>query len=239
MRRLLLLASLILAAAPRDVGAEVVAIPAVLDNTLFEDADGDTSDGVGPVLFAGKNGQGRVRRALIAFDVVHHVPAGSKIDSVVLTLQVSNAPNSILRQFTVHRVLKGWGEGQSSATGGGGAAAAAGDATWLNTFYPALPWTNRGGDFDPATSASLLVGEAGLYAWTGLGLTADVQSWLRQPGTDFGWLIQGEETDLNTARRFDSRENEVAAHRPLLTIFYSGLTASRVASWGSLKTRYR
>jgi hypothetical protein len=239
MRRLLLLAALILPAAPGRVGAEVVAIPPSLDNTLFEDADGDTSDGEGPVFFAGKNGQGRARRALVAFDVAHRLPAGSQIDSVVLTLQVSNAPNSIPRQFTLHRVLKGWGEGHSSATGGSGAAASPGDATWLYTFYPGLPWTNGGGDFDPATSASLLVGEPGLYAWTGLGMTADVQSWLQQPGTDFGWLIQGEETDLNTARRFDSRENEVAAHRPLLTIYYSGMTASRATSWGGLKARYR
>jgi len=235
--RSLLLFCLIAVAVPCPAGAEVVSVPAARDNTLFE--DGDASNGSGPALFAGNNGHGLARRAVLGFDIAGHVPAGSTIDSVALTLQVSNAPNSIPRQFTLHRVLRGWGEGQSLASGGSGAPAASGDATWLYTFYPDLPWTNAGGDFDPAASASLLVGEVGPYVWTGLGITADVRSWLAEPDADFGWLIQGEETDLNTARRFDSRESDVADHRPLLTIYYSGLTASRSTTWGSLKTRYR
>ena len=230
---------LVILAAPCTAGTQVAILEPVRDNTLFQDADGDTSNGVGPALFAGNNGQNLTRRALLLFDVAGHVPASSSIDSVVLTLQVSNAPNAIPRQLTLHRALADWGEESSFATGGSGASAAPGDATWLYTFYPRSPWSAPGGDFVAASSASRLVAGVGTYIWTSAGMTADVRSWLAQPGANFGWLVQGEEDQPSTARRFDSREADVPSHRPTLTIYYSGATASLSSSWGSLKVRYR
>jgi hypothetical protein len=210
------------------------------DNTLFESADGELSDGAGPALFAGNTGQGLARRALLFFDVASRVPAGARVDSVVLTLQVSNAPNSIPRQITVHRLLADWGEGASVAAGGGGVASTEGDATWVHTYYPSQTWSTPGGEFDPAISASLLVEGVGAYAWSGSVLTTDVQSWLTQPGSNHGWLVLGEETGLNTARRFESREAAEPSTRPALTIYYTGTIASRsTTSWGSIKVLYR
>ena len=217
---------------------EVVTLAPVRDNTLFEDADGDTSNGAGPVFFAGKNGQGLARRAVLAFDVAAGVPQGATIDSVVLVLRVSNAPNSTPRSFGLHRVLTDWGEGSSSATGGAGAPAAPGDATWVHTFYPAQHWSTPGGDFEATPSATLPVAGTGSYAWRGTDMTASVQSWLSQPDGNHGWLVMGDETTTNTARRFESREAAEPADRPALTIYYTGMTAVRSETWGSIKARY-
>ncbi len=202
--------------------ADVVTIQPVRDNTLFEDASGSLSNGAGPVLFAGNNGQDLARRALLRFDAAGSLPAGARIDDVVLSLNVSNAPNAILRTFTLHLVLQDWGEGVSSTTSGSGAPATANDATWVNTFWPNELWTSAGGHFVSAASASQSVGDVGVYTWTGPGMKADVQAWVDHPATNLGWLIRSDEVTLNTARRFDSRENSVAANRPTLTISYSG-----------------
>ncbi len=231
--------SLLLLALPRSPSAAVAILEPVRDNTLFEDADGDTSNGAGPAFFAGKNNQNLTRRAVLNFDVAAAVPAGAKIDSVVLTLVVSSAPDLIPRRFALHRVLADWGEGQSFSAGGAGAPATTSDATWLHTFYPDQLWTNAGGDFDPTASASQEVTDVGVYTWTGSGMTASVQSWLAQSSANFGWLIQGEESGPRTVRRFDSREADVAANRPKLTIYYSVATGIRPTTWGYMKSHYK
>ena len=205
--------------------ADVVTIQAGRDNTLFQDASGSLSDGAGPVLFAGSNGQGLARRALLWFDAAAALPAGAHIEEVALTLNVSNAPNVTLRTFSLHRVLESWGEGASSTTSGSGAPANDGDATWLHTFWPNQTWAGAGGSFLASPSGSLQVGDVGPYLWTDAGMAADVQSWLEDAAGNHGWLVLGDETTLNTARRFDSRENSTAANRPALMVRYSSTVA--------------
>ena len=48
-------------------------------------------------------------------------------------------------------------------------------------------------------------------------MVADVQSWLDNPASNFGWLVLGDETASATAKRFDTRES---ASPPMLTIQY-------------------
>ena len=36
-------------------------------------------------------------------------------------------------------------------------------------------------------------------------MVADVQSWLDNPATNFGWLVLGDESDILTAKRFDTQ----------------------------------
>jgi hypothetical protein len=202
--------------------ADVVMVPADQDNTLFEDVTGSLSNGAGPVLYAGNNGQDLARRALLRFDVGAAVPRGRRIEQVTLTLNVSNAPNTIVRAFTLQRVLESWGEGTSSTTSGSGAAATDGDATWIHTRWPDALWTVPGGGFRGTPSATQQVAGIGLYSWTDPEMTVDVQSWIDDPASNQGWLLLGDETVLNTARRFDSRENAVPENRPVLAIRYSG-----------------
>jgi len=48
-------------------------------------------------------------------------------------------------------------------------------------------------------------------------MRVDVQSWLDDPASNFGWLVFGDESQILTAKRFDTRES---ASPPLLTIIY-------------------
>lgn len=71
-------------------------------------------------------------------------------------------------------------------------------------------------------------------------MTTDVQQWLDDPATNYGWLIQGEEDGAATARRFDSRENEAATRRPVLVVYYTSSTTPVVPStWGRIKSRFQ
>ena len=54
-------------------------------------------------------------------------------------------------------------------------------------------------------------------------MIADVQSWLDNPATNFGWLVLGDESASATAKRFDTRES---ASPPVLTIEYTRTTPS-------------
>ena len=76
-----------------------------------------------------------------------------------------------------------------------------------------------GGDFEARSSGSALIGGPGSDTWPSTdGMVADVQSWLDDPDANFGWLLRGNESGIQTAKRFDSRENGTAGNRPQLTI---------------------
>ena len=51
-------------------------------------------------------------------------------------------------------------------------------------------------------------------------MVADVQAWVNNPSTNFGWLLQGDETQTSS-KFFASRESANLALRPLLTITYT------------------
>lgn len=211
------------------------------DNTLFEDAEGDTSNGSGPGLFCGRNSQGRVRRALLAFDLSSALPGGARLDSAVLVLHMASSSDPLERVLTLHRALADWGEGASASGGGGGAPAQPGDATWLHTFHPSTFWSVPGGDFSPSPSASLPVpgGVEGEHVFRSDALTEDVRAWIAGTAGSFGWILLGDESVPNTARRFDSREGTTPALRPRLVLHHSGVTPALRGTWGRLKSRFR
>jgi len=194
----------------------------VRDNTLYEDLLGGLSNGAGFHVFAGLTESGGKRRALLAFDVAGAVPAGAQVLGVKLTLHVTRTiagPETV----SVHRALADWGEGTSHAPGqeGGGAPATAGDATWLHASYAGTLWSAPGGDFDPAASATRVIGFTGPQTWKSPALVADVQGWLDDPSSNHGWLLLGDEPvgGTGTAKRFGSREGPTA-FRPVLKIVY-------------------
>jgi hypothetical protein len=205
--------------------ADTVTITPVKDNTIYE--QDDTSNGQGSFLFAGKTGQIRdsLRRALLAFDIAGSVPAGSTITSASLTLNLSKAASNQPFDFSLHRLLKDWGEGTSNAgqNEGQGADASNGDATWSQAIVPDVTWTNLGGDFSMTPSATTSAAGLGKYTWSSSpALVSDVQSWLDDSASNFGWILIGNETTSRSARRFDSRESPNAGNRPSLLIEFTG-----------------
>jgi hypothetical protein len=201
------------------VTAGISTITPSKDNTLYQydPAEGDTSNALGLHFFAGVNAMGELRRGVLAFDIAGHVPAGSTIVAVTLSLHMSRTAVETARTIELHKLLADWGEGTSVAPGeeGDGAPATPNDATWRHRFFDTIFWTNEGGDFSPVVSASQSVGPIGQYMWSSAQMVADVQSWLNNPGSNFGWLVLGDESTGATAKRFDTRES---ASPPMLTI---------------------
>ena len=209
------------------------------DNTLYEDPNGTLSNGAGGHFFAGRTNGGSIRRGVIAFDIEGSIPEGSTITSVKLTLHMSRTLAGS-QAVGLHRLESDWGEGSSNAGGneGSGASAQPGDATWIHTTFDSALWNAQGGGFS-ATCAkttptagswpwrrpalpSATVGGIGDYTWgCNAQMVADVQAWLDDPSTNFGWLLKGNEDTQPTAKRFDSRQNGTAGNRPELLVEYS------------------
>jgi hypothetical protein len=129
------------------------------------------------------------------------------------------------------KVSRDWGEGASNAgePGGGGIQAEPGDATWLHTFYSSVLWTTPGGDFSATASATTpITMENMTYTWSGSGLIADVQAWVSNPATNFGWIIRGNEVDAASAQRFNSGENP--SNPPQLTVTYQVPTLANIST---------
>ena len=216
-----------MAAAP--ASALQVTLTPVRDSTVFQD-NADYSGGASPVLFVGNTAGGSARRALIEFDL-SQIPAGSEIESVSLRIMVdrNGTGSSPADLALLHRLTADWGEGSADAgTGGGGTQASPDDATWAYRFYgspPAVPridWTSAGGDFVATASGQTALSSLGMISFASTaGLVGDVQRWLDDPFSNFGWIMIGDESRDQNARRFFSRSALGVGDRPLLTIDYT------------------
>ena len=211
---------------------DTVGLGALKDNTLYENAQGDLSNGEGNYFFAGVNGQGWILRAPIAFDVAGSVPFGATIVSVTLNL-TNTTPQAVSGTVELYPLTTDWGEGDSNATTnpaggaggeGQGALAVFTDATWIHSFYTTTLWTTPGGDFLPTASVTYFVAGAvnGRHQLSSQGLITDVQTWLDDPANNFGWLIRNSDEVSGDAIRFASKDNTLdgLGYRPLLEIVY-------------------
>ena len=216
---LILAAALGCTAATLTMAATISIMPSK-DNTLYEydPAEGDHSNGAGFHFFTGENAEGEIRRGVLAFDVAATIPPGSTITAVSLSMNMSMTPAGAVT-VELHKLLADWGEGTSHAPmgEGDGAPATPNDATWRHRFFDTVFWTTQGGDFSATVSASQSVGGVGQYTWSSAQMIADVQSWVNNPASNFGWLVLGDESTIATAKRFDTRES---ATPPVLTIQY-------------------
>ncbi len=216
--------------AASSVNAAIINIMPSKDNTLYEfDPDeGDFSNALGIYFFIGETVMGELRRGVLAFDIAGTIPPGSTITGVSLSMTASRVFSDTPRTAELHKLLADWGEGTSDAPGeeGDGAPATTNDATWRHRFFDTIFWAMQGGDFSATVSASQSVGPVGQYTWSSAQMVADVQSWVNNPASNFGWLVLGEESTLGSAKRFDTRES---ASPPVLTIEYrSGQPSPRL-----------
>lgn len=228
------LLTLVLAAALTFIGAGLasaatISIMPSKDNTLYEfDPDeGDFSNALGIHFFTGETAMSELRRGVLAFDIAGSIPSGSTIIGVSLSLNCSRVFSDTARTTELHKLLADWGEGTSHASGeeGDGAPATTNDATWRHRFFDTIFWATEGGDFSATVSASQSVGPVGQYTWSSAQMVADVQSWVNNPASNFGWLVLGDESVAGSAKRFDTRES---SSPPVLTIEYrSGQSAPR------------
>jgi hypothetical protein len=179
----------------RSASAAIIIINPSKDNTLYEygSTEGDHSNALGLHFFSGVNSMSERRRGVLAFDIAGNIPPGLTITAVSLSKNVSRVPIDTAYTIELHRLLANWGEGTSQATGEEGTEAPAtlNDATWRHPI--------------------------GQYMWSSAQMVADVQSWLDNPASNFGWLVLGDESTNTTTKRFDTRQS---ASPPMLTIHY-------------------
>ncbi len=200
--------------------ADTATLYSVKDATMIQDPSGEWALGAAYNFYAGRVGEnagGTFRRGLIQFDC-SSIPAGSVITIVQLKLNMSNTqPGTSM--VGIHTSTMEWGEGTSFAFGGGGAPATENDATWNYRFYPDVPWPTPGGSFVATASATKSVGGVGSYTFgSTYQMVSDVQGWVDQPDTNMGWTVKGNETTLQSVKRFDAREAG-ATQPPLIVTF--------------------
>jgi hypothetical protein len=216
---------------PSAICADTVTLVSSRDTTIYQGAPSN-SNGAGQAMFAGNTGQGTSTRGLVGFQIAGNIPAGSTITGVQFSLVLDRAGASefMPRLIQLRRLLADWGEG---ATGAGSGVSQSGNgfptpnngttATWTHRFYMTMPWTNAGGDFAATASGSTTVGLAHMaYTWgSSPGMVSDVQSWLDNPSSNFGWLLLGDESTSTTVREFFTREATNSANRPTLVVTFT------------------
>ena len=195
---------------PPDAHAATVILPVMADTFILSSAP-DNNAGGNTLLNLGTDGQGGVRRGLLRFDV-SAIPAGATVTSAVLRLTVVRIPvgGPANSNFELHRLLADWSGGTQA--GNSGAPATEGEVTWNSRMHGTGGWTDPGaaGDAEATASASQFVNSISgvTYEWAGAGVTRDVQDWMNEPGSNFGWLLRSDDEDSRrTARAFAALEN--------------------------------
>ncbi len=143
-----------------------------------------------------------------------------------------------------------WDEGASEALvgvggSGSGAAAELNDATWFHTSYdPAVhdqtTFDSNGAGFWPQQGAlgnspldpwslygdplGIVDSVIGPVSFSSAGIEADVNAWLQDGSTNFGWIVLGDETlegdDVSSNRGYATHEHANAEFRPVLSFRY-------------------
>jgi len=222
------------------LGDEVFLTPSA-DTTLLEVAP-DNNLGGQTYFNSGTTQNGTRNRGLLQFDL-SQIPQSAAITSVNLYLEVVHVPSCgyAPSAFGLHPVLAPWGEGNKSTSisPGQGAPATVGEATWNDRFaLMGQPWSVPGGapgvDYATAASTDEYLYGVNQYVFASRPqLVADVQGWLNNPKSNFGWMLISESEDTRfTARRFGSREDPNNA--PLLEVQYVVVPEPRpLMLWGA------
>lgn len=218
MKKITFICAMLLAAHAR---TQTVNITADKDNTMYSE-NVTFSNGSGQNFFAGRTKDGYIRRALLHFDL-SSIPSNAVVTAVTITLN-NNRQASNSAGIALHKLNADWGEGASDAAAneGSGTAGQTGDATWTRRMLPSTNWTTAGGEFVTTASATVANVNAGTVAVSGGTLVADVQSFVSNSASNFGWIIRGtSEATSQTTLRFASRNTGTTTQRPVLSVTYN------------------
>jgi len=176
----------------------LVSITTSRDATIVQSADGSTGNSTG-LVYVGCVGKPNniIRRGLFYFNIAGNVPSNAIIDSVKLSLSFYMGYNTTLMMY---KTTSNWTEGTSFTTGGLGVAATPSDVTWLHSSFNTTKWTIPGGDYDSQLSATKSI----TSSTTNILLSTEtmktqVQDWLTNPNTNYGWLLKLDNEALSQA----------------------------------------
>lgn len=226
---------------PAAAEATVVTVAPSRDTSIFE-VQPDNNFGA-QNLIVGQNAQsGAAARALLEFDIAAFVPLGSTINSVVFTIGVTR--QATLRSpsaYGLHEFLNEWTEG-NGASGNLGSPALSGETTWNNQFHGSTAWSAAGGApgveyVGVASGIGPVINTRDIdYVINSTpALVSDVQSWLDDPSSNYGWfMIATAEESEGSARRFSSTEVPGSQLSPRIVIDYTApVPEPGTALWGS------
>lgn len=211
--------------------AAVIVLEPHQDALLYEDATGVAANGSGEFLLIGRTNQsvGSRRRSLLEFDL-SSLPNPELLTKVTLRLHLVTVTTVDLT-IGLHRVTTAWTAGTSDPTGNEsqGVTAVLGDSTWLHSSMPTL-WSTPGGDFAPTASAQALVtSTSGNFEWSSTGLLDDVKQFILTPSLNHGWLMMGDESIAQSAKRFESMNSATVDFRPRLILEYADVPECSVS----------
>ena len=150
------------------------------------------------------SGSGR-NRGFLRFPVTA-IPSEAVVTAATLSLNVVRVPPiQADADFELRRVLIAWNESGSWQTPG---------EAWQ------WPGGVAGADFlEESSAAQFVPGLVDTYSFgPSDGLTKDVQSWIQNPASNFGWILYPRQEDVDfTARQFASRES---ATPPVLQVSF-------------------
>jgi hypothetical protein len=227
-----LLAGLIAAWGAASAGAQSAVLNPVADTFISEEY---TNSNFGAMGYAnvGTTENFTRHRALYAFDIAGAIPAGSTITSARLILEVTRIPNNgyDVSDVGLHRMLRGWGEGDNNADKPSNAAPAdLNESNWSYRFAgTSSTWGVPGGQegVDYLAGASVIqqvLTVDGYQFGPTAALIQDVQYWLDNPEANFGWMAISQQENLQfTARRFGSREAQPTFNVPRLLVDFMGV----------------
>jgi len=150
-------------------------------------------------------------RALLRFNPTNSVPTNAIVTSAALILTLTqDPPTQTNLWFDLRMLLRAWSESV---------------VTWTNRLSPAAPWSVPGGaapaDYASTVTQSNLIRGVGSYTFaSNSNMVADVQSWVSNPDSNFGWILICQQQGLSQReRKFGSRED--AANAPSLVVQYT------------------
>ena len=197
---------------PLSAFGDTVTLKPAADTALFQNAPANNL-GAQDFMPVGLTSLGSRTRGLVRFDFAGNIPSNAVINSATLTLRVvvDRGGSPIV---DLHRMLRPWIEGNKSGgpSGGGtiGAPASTNEPTWNRRAHPGTAWGTPGAqassDYVSTASTSGRV-TSGQILFTNAGLVADLQTFVSNGATNFGWLIKNQSETTSGARRIGSREN--------------------------------
>jgi hypothetical protein len=178
----------------------------------------DINAGIASDYIVGHIALGETFRALLRFNL-EAIPTNAVIQLAQLSVtDVSRQGAQAPASFGLHRVLRPWTEGTNFGFG-----IQPGEVSWNSARHGQTAWESPGasGPSDAVATTSGAAGSGGvsLNFVSTPGLVADLQHWLVQPQSNFGWLLYtDQENTPRSARRLAAREHPVSP--PRLTVHY-------------------
>jgi hypothetical protein len=194
----------------------------IFNNQAANSANGNYGAGGSELLQVGYASPTQIyARTLIQFDL-SSLPTNAVIESVSLELTLGSS-GTFVPEISVFKMNQSWTEGTTSfctynaACNTQGVAISPGgtDVTWNEMSYSgtgANSWTTIGGTFAALASATSVDVGASTILYNSVGLKNDVQGWVSNSATNFGWILKTEFiTNSSAMRRFRSREGATAS----------------------------